>query len=51
MTQNPYQIGYQAVSLAVKASKGESVNNVDTGAEWYDKTNIDDPNIAQLLYE
>ena len=51
VTQNPYQIGYQAVSLAVKASKGESVNDVDTGAEWYDKTNIDDPNIAQLLYE
>lgn len=51
VTQNPYQIGYQAVSLAVKASKGESVASVDTGAEWYDKTNIDDPEIEQLLYE
>lgn len=51
VTQNPYQIGYQAVSLAVKASKGESVASVDTGAEWYDKTNIDDPKIEQLLYE
>lgn len=51
VTQNPYQIGYQAVSLAVKASKGESVSSVDTGAKWYDKTNIDDPEIEQLLYE
>lgn len=51
VTQNPYQIGYQAVSLAVKASKGESISSVDTGAKWYDKTNIDDPDIAQLLYE
>lgn len=51
VTQDPYMIGYDAVELAVKASKGESVSNIDTGAKWYDKTNIDDPEIAQLLYE
>lgn len=51
VTQDPYMIGYDAVELAVKASKGEPVENVDTGAKWYNKTNIDDPEIAQLLYE
>ena len=51
VTQDPYSIGYQAVTLAYKASKGEPVANVDTGAKWYDKTNIDDPEIAKLLYE
>ena len=51
VTQDPYSIGFQAVTLAYKASKGESVSNIDTGAKWYDKTNIDDPEIAKLLYE
>ncbi|WP_157153964.1 ABC transporter substrate-binding protein [Brachyspira murdochii] len=51
VTQDPYSIGFQAVTLAYKASKDESVSNIDTGAKWYDKTNIDDPEIAKLLYE
>lgn len=51
VTQDPYSIGFQAVTLAYKASKGEAVQNIDTGAKWYDKTNIDDPEIAKLLYE
>ena len=51
VTQAPYSIGYQAVTLAYKASKGEKVANFDTGAKWYDKTNIDDPYISELLYE
>ena len=51
VTQAPYSIGYQAVTLAYKVSKGEKVANFDTGAKWYDKTNIDDPYISELLYE
>lgn len=51
ITQDPYQIGYKAVELAVKAAKGESVADVDTGAKWYDSTNMDQADIAQLLYD
>lgn len=51
ITQDPYNIGYQAVELAYKAVKGEPVANVDTGAKFYDSTNMDDPDIAQLLYD
>jgi ribose transport system substrate-binding protein len=51
ITQDPYNIGYQAVTLAVKAVKGEPVANVDTGAKFYDSTNMDQPDIAQLLYD
>ena len=51
VTQDPYSIGFQAVTLAYKASKGGYVTNVDTGAKWYDHTNMDDPEIAKLLYE
>lgn len=51
ITQDPYQIGYQAVELAYKAAKGESVSDVDTGAKFYDAGNMDDPGIAPLLYD
>ena len=51
VTQDPYQIGYKAVELAVKAANGETVEDVDTGAQWYDATNIDDDDIALLVYD
>jgi ribose transport system substrate-binding protein len=52
ITQDPIGIGYKCVEAAVKAIKGESVpKNIDTGFHWYDKSNIDDPAIAPLLYK
>jgi ribose transport system substrate-binding protein len=51
VTQDPFQIGYKAVDLAVKAAKGETVADVDTGAKWYTSENMDQPDIAQLLYD
>ncbi len=51
ITQDPFMIGYLAVELAVKASNGESVSDVDTGAKWYDAGNMDEADIAQLLYD
>ena len=51
ITQNPVGIGYKSVEAAVKAIKGETVEkHIDTGFYWYDKTNIDDPKIAAVLY-
>ena len=51
ITQDPYQIGYKAVELANKARKGEMVEDVDTGAKYYTAENMDDPDIAPLLYD
>lgn len=51
VTQDPVQIGYKAVELAVNAAKGESVSDVDTGALWYTKDNMNDDNIKPCLYE
>ncbi|MEG1525612.1 MAG: substrate-binding domain-containing protein [Clostridia bacterium] len=51
VTQDPYQIGYKAVDLAVKAANGETVADVDTGAQWYNAENIDKPEIALLVYD
>ena len=44
-------IGYYAVELAVKAANGEEVSDVDTGAQWYDASNIDDEMISMLVYD
>lgn len=51
ITQDPYSIGYKSVELAYKAYKGETVIDVDTGAKFYDKTNMDDADIKGLLYD
>ncbi|MBD5149037.1 MAG: substrate-binding domain-containing protein [Oscillibacter sp.] len=51
VTQDPYQIGYKAVEMAYKAANGEAVSDVDTGAQWYNASNIDDEMIALLVYD
>lgn len=51
ITQDPVQMGYLAVELAVKSINGEEVEDIDTGAVWYDSTNIDSDEIQPLLYE
>ena len=52
ITQNPLGIGKCTVEEAVKALKGEKLPKVvDTGFYYYDKTNIDDPKIAAVLYD
>ena len=52
ITQDPYMIGYLAIELAVKSLNGEAVDTVvDTGAKFYNTENMNDPDIAALLYE
>ncbi|WP_413459174.1 ABC transporter substrate-binding protein [Herbaspirillum huttiense] len=52
ITQNPVGIGYKTVEAAVKAIKGEKLPKIiDTGFYWYDKSNIDDPKIKEVLYD
>ena len=51
VTQDPVQIGYQAVKLAVEAADGKSVSDVDTGAKWYNAENMDADDIKPCLYE
>jgi ribose transport system substrate-binding protein len=52
ISQDPVGIGYKCVEAAVKAIKGEAVSKViDTGFKWYDKSNIDAPEMQPLLYD
>lgn len=51
VTQDPLNIGYMTVQLAVKAANGETVEDMDTGCQWYTSQNMNDDNIAPNLYD
>lgn len=52
ITQNPVGIGYETVKAAIGALKGEELPKIiDSGFNWYDKTNMADPEIAAVLYD
>lgn len=52
ITQNPVGIGYETVRAAVAALNGEELPEIiDTGFFYYTADNIDDPEIAAVLYD
>ncbi|WP_196717359.1 ABC transporter substrate-binding protein [Actinomyces trachealis] len=52
VTQNPFQMGYEAVKAADKVIKGETLDKfIDSGYYWYDKNNMSDENIKKAVYE
>ena len=52
ITQNPIGIGYETVKAAYASSRGESVPKfIDTGFYWYDRANMNNPEIAAVLYD
>ena len=51
VTQAPVAMGEKLVETLVAAANGEEVSDIDTGCQWYTAENMDDPEIAQNLYE
>ena len=52
IAQNPYEIGRKAVETAYKAINGETVDKfTDSGFIWYNKDNVDDPSLKDILYD
>jgi ribose transport system substrate-binding protein len=52
ITQNPIGIGAKCVDAALDAIAGKTLEKViDTGYYWYDKTNINNPEIQAVLYK
>jgi ribose transport system substrate-binding protein len=52
ITQDPIGIGRTVVENAVAAINGEELEDfTDTGSYWYDAENLEDPEIAAVLYE
>lgn len=50
ITQAPVAMGEKLVELLYAAANGETVEDVDTGCQWYTAANIDDAEISQNLY-
>jgi ribose transport system substrate-binding protein len=52
ITQNPVGIGYETVKAAIGALNGETLPEIiDSGFDWYDASNMNDPEIAAVLYD
>lgn len=52
ITQAPVKMGYETVKAAIMAINGQELPEIiDSGFEWYDAENMDDPEIASNLYE
>lgn len=52
ITQNPIGIGAKCVDAAIDAINGKTLpKTIDTGFFWYDKTNINNPEIQAVLYK
>ena len=51
ITQAPVAMGAAVIDLLTMAANGEEVGDVDTGCQWYTADNMDDPEIAQNLYD
>lgn len=51
VTQAPVSIGSVLIDLLADAAAGKEVEDTDTGCAFYTAENIDDPKIAQNLYD
>lgn len=51
VTQAPVAMGAAVIDLLTLAANGEEVADVDTGCQWYTADTMDDPEIAQNLYD
>ncbi|MFV0429238.1 MAG: ABC transporter substrate-binding protein [Arachnia sp.] len=52
ITQAPVKMGYETVVAAIRAINGQELPEIiDSGYQWYDASNIEDPEVAENLYE
>ena len=51
VTQSPLMMGYYCLYALTKAANGETVSDLPTNGYWYNKDNINDPEIAPNLYD
>ena len=51
ITQAPVAMGKAVIQQLYNAATGATVEDVDTGCQWFTADNMDDPEIAQNLYD
>ena len=51
VAQDPFAMGYEGLKICMDAVNGKEVHNIDAPAVWYDHTNMEEPDIAKILYD
>lgn len=51
VAQDPFAMGYEGLKICIDAINGNEVKNLDAPAVWYDYTNMEQPDIAKILYD
>lgn len=51
VAQDPFAMGYEGLKICIDAVNGKEVENLDAPAVWYDHTNMEEPDIAKILYD
>lgn len=51
VAQDPFTMGYDGLKLCIDVVNGKSVEDIDVPAVWYDHTNMEEPDIAKILYD
>lgn len=51
VAQDPYTMGYEAMKMAVNVLEGGTAEDIVIPAVWFDASNMDNPEIARILYD
>ena len=51
VAQDPFAMGYEGLKICIDAVNGREVKNLDAPAVWYDHTNMEEDDIAKILYD
>lgn len=51
ITQDPYRMGYETVMACIAAAEGKTVTDLPLDGRWYNADNMNDADIAILLYD
>lgn len=51
VAQDPFTMGYEAMMMAVNVLQGGEASDIVIPAVWFDASNMDDPEVARILYD
>ena len=51
VAQDPFTMGYEAMMMAINVLEGGEASDIVIPAVWFDASNMDDPEIARILYD
>lgn len=51
VAQDSFAMGYEGLKICIDAVNGREVKNLDAPAVWYDHTNMEEDDIAKILYD